>query len=117
MFDLNFLINDAEVHNNFGTMNVEVWIDGDYDGTNVKLHHIHNDDSITSETTVIKDCMLNTNVVDLSKFAIENLDTQHGEDIPEFISATGDFTIVLVVALISIIAVAALSLRRYLVTN
>lgn len=99
MTDLTYTVDGVEVHNNFGSMNVEFAIDGNYNGTNVNLHHIHADGTDTSNKDVVADNMLTTSVSDLSTFAIENLDTAPVVN-PTNITSTGDAYFVLIMMLV-----------------
>ncbi|MCI8468121.1 MAG: hypothetical protein HFJ75_01225 [Eggerthellaceae bacterium] len=125
-FDVRLNVNDAEVHDNFGTLAFSFPTGGGSAGKKATIHHCHQNDrtNITSHDVVVsQDGMaLLTGIVDLSTFAVEIYDDETplagsakagklaatGDDVPAAFGTAGTTAVVA----LAFLCLAAFMLRR-----
>lgn len=84
MFNVSLNINGVQIHNDFGTLNLEFSLDNNHEGSTCSLFHIHQDNKCTFSNCIVKDNLIKTNVKDLSDFAIGFLSPAALESLNKF---------------------------------
>ena len=71
VFEVKLLVNDQEVHDKFGSIELTFPVDARYNGGKAVVWHRHQDGTITSEEVAVQDGKAVITVTDLSTFGVE----------------------------------------------
>lgn len=71
VFEVKLLVNDQEVHDKFGSIELTFPMDAQYNGGKAVVWHRHQDGTITSEEVAVQDGRAVITVTDLSTFGVE----------------------------------------------
>lgn len=71
VFEVKLLVNDQEVHDKFGSIELTFPMDARYNGGKAVVWHRHQDGTITSEEVAVQDGKAVITVTDLSTFGVE----------------------------------------------
>lgn len=71
VFEVKLLVNDQEVHDKFGSIELTFPVDARYNGGKAVVWHRHQDGTVTSEEVAVQDGKAVITVTDLSTFGVE----------------------------------------------